>query len=281
VPEASVTCANCGAQLPERGRFCPECGVRVATGPDETTVEALPPHETGPVPVAHATATPRFFGVTPPYAVLALAAASLAAGIALLATGHLIVGGVLLGVAVVLGLFFVSLARRLPDSAVTRVSTAAARSVRAQAGYAVESVAAHSSARIELFRLRREHAALLAQRAQFARILGEAVYAGDEDGTESARARMAELDGLASAKEVEMEQIAARALERVQRAGRQVQPTEIEPPTPAPVPEPAPEPTPPPQPVPVPEPTPEPSEPPGPTPVPEPGPVPSPPPQGE
>ena len=74
-----------------------------------------------------------------------------------------------------------------------------------------------------------------------------------------------------------MERTAADAMERIQRAQLQVQPTQIEPPTP--VPEPFPEPSPPPQPVPVPEPTPEPSEPPGPAHVPEPTPAPSPPPQ--
>ncbi len=276
---ASTSCANCGARLPKRSRFCPECGMRVGAGPDETTVEQLPQHETGPVPVEVSTATPRFFGVTPPSAVLALAAATLAAGIALMATGHLIVGGPLLGVAVLLAIFFVSLVRRLPDEPVSRLSNQALRSIRGRAEFAVESLAAHSSARVELFRLRRELAELLARRAEYARILGEAVYAGDEEGTESARAQMAELDGQVSAKEDEMEQTAASALERIQRAQLQVGPTQVEPP--APPPEPYPEPTPPPQPVPVPEPTPEPSEPPGPTHVPEPGPVPSPPPQDE
>jgi hypothetical protein len=277
VPPAE--CANCGAQLPDRGRFCPECGLRVGAGPDETTVEAVPREETGPVPVQHATATPRFFGVTPPSAVLALAAATLAAGIALLATGHVIVGGVLLGVALALGLFFVSLVRRLPDEPVSRLSNQAYRSVRGRAGYAVESLAAHSSARVELFRLRRELGDLLAKRAENARILGEAVYAGDLEATESARAQMAGVDRQVSAKEEEMEQTAASAMERLQRAQLQARPTQVEPP--APPPEPYPEPSPPPQPVPVPEPTPEPSEPPGPAHVPEPGPVPSPPPQDE
>jgi hypothetical protein len=239
----------------------------------------VPPDEIGPVPVEISTATPRFFGVTPPSAVLALAAACLAGGIAMLATGHAIVGGALLGVAVALGVFFVSLARRLPDTAVSRFSSDALHILRERTGLAVESLAVHSSARVELFRLRRELAALLAQRAESARALGEAVYAGDEEGTESARAQLAELDGQVSAKEDEMEQTAAGAMERIQRAQLQVRPTLIEPPVP--VPEPYPEPTPPPQPVPVPEPTPEPSEPPGPAHVPEPGPIPSPPPQGE
>jgi hypothetical protein len=276
---SAASCANCGTPLPERARFCPECGLRVDAGPDETTVEALPQAETGPVPVEHAVATPRFFGVTPPSAVLALAAASLAAGIVLLATRHWIVGGVLVGAAILLGIFFVSLERKLPDSAVTRVSNSAARSLRAHAGYAKESVAAHSAARMELFRLRRELADLVARRAEGARVLGEAVYADDQEGTESARAQLAELDGLVRAKEDEMQQTAEKAMERINRAQLQVQPTQVE--TPEPPPEPYPEPSPPPQPVPVPEPTPEPSEPPGPAHVPEPSPIPSPPQQDE
>jgi hypothetical protein len=151
--------------------------------------------------------------------------------------------------------------------------------VRDTTGYAWESVTVHTSARKELYRLQRELTALKAEKSESARILGEAVYAGDDEGTESARARVAELDELVRAKEDEMEQTATAAMERLQRAQLQVQPTQVE--TPAPPPEPYPEPSPPPQPVPVPEPVPEPSEPPGPTHVPEPAPEPSPPPKTE
>jgi chorismate mutase len=275
VPAAS--CANCGSRLPKRSRFCPECGTRVGAS-GETAVEELPTEETGQVPITVATATPHFFGVTPPAAVLALAAASLALAILLLATGHPIVGGILLGVAILLGLFFAGLVRRLPDTAVARVSSGAVGAVRARAGLAMEAVAVHSTARVELFRLRRELAHLSAERAECASALGEAVYAHDATTSESARERMAELDGLISAKEGEMEQTAAGAVERIQRARLQVQPTQIETPEPPPPPEPYPPPTEPPAPVPVPEPVPEPSPPPGPVPIPEPGPEPSPPP---
>jgi chorismate mutase len=276
----AASCANCGSRLPKRSRFCPECGTRVGAGPNETAVEELPTEESGPVPVARATSTRHLFGVTPPAAVLALAAASLALAILLLATGHAIVGGVLLGVAILLTLFFAGLVRRLPETAAARVSSGAMDAIRSRAGFAFEAVAAHSSARVELFRLRRELAQLLAERTECARALGEAVYADDPSASESARARMAELDGLITAKEGEMEQTAAGAVERIQQAQLQVQPTLIETPEP-PAPEPYPTPTEPPAPVPVPEPTPEPSPPPGPPPpIPEPGPEPSPPPQG-
>jgi hypothetical protein len=277
VPAASRTCANCGSKLTKRARFCPECGVRAVEGSDETVAQEVPPEETGPVPVHVTAAEPRFFGVTPPAAVLALGAASLALGVVLLVTGHAVVGGVLLGVALVLAIMFASLVRRLPETGVARFSAGAASAIRARAGYALEAVSAHSTARVELFRLRREVMDLVVQRTECARTLGEAVYADDPQASESARARMAELDGLIAAKEAEMEQTAAGAKERIQRAQLQVQPTQIETPEPGPpTPEPYPSPTP--GPVPVPEPMPEPSEPPAPVRVPEPGPEPSPPP---
>jgi len=278
VPEARK-CPNCGSRLTKKARFCPECGVRVEEG--GTVIQELPQEETGPVPVEIATAAPRFFGVTPPAAVLALGAASLALGVVLLITGHTVVGGVLLAVAGIFFALFSSLARRLPDTTAARVSMGALGAVRSRAGFAVEALTVHSSARVELFKLRRELLELVAQRAECARVFGEAVYADDSEASETARERLAELDGLIAAKEEAMEQTASGAVERLQRAQLQVQPTQIETPEP-PSPEPYPEPTPPPAPVPMPEPTPEPSEPPGPVRIPEPGPEPSPPatPQG-
>ena len=278
MPEARK-CPNCGSRLTKKARFCPECGVRVEEG--GTVIQELPQEETGPVPVEITIAAPRFFGVTPPAAVLALGAASLALGIVLLVTGHTVVGGVLLAVAGIFFALFSSLARRLPDTTAARVSMGALGAVRSRAGFAVEALTVHSSARVELFKLRRELLELVAQRAECARVFGEAVYADDSEASETARERLAELDGLIAAKEEAMEQTASGAVERLQRAQLQVQPTQIETPEP-PSPEPYPEPTPPPAPVPMPEPTPEPSEPPGPVRIPEPGPEPSPPatPQG-
>jgi hypothetical protein len=274
----AAECANCGSRLTKNAKFCPECGARVGASSDETAIQELPPDETGQVPVAVTTAEPRFFGVTPPAAVIALAGASLALAIVLLLTDHFIVGGILLVVAGVLFMLFASFARRLPDTTVSRASAGAMSAVRARAGYAKETLAAHSSARVELFRLRRELAELLAQRAEFARALGEAVYADDPEATESARSRMAEVDDLISAKEEQMQQTAAGAMERIERAQLQVQPTMIETPEPpTPSPEPFPAPSEPPAPTPIPEPSPEPSEPGGPVVVPEPGPEPSPP----
>ena len=222
-----ASCANCGSELPEKARFCPECGTRVEAEPGETAVQEVPPDETGQVPVEYDTARPRFFGVFRP----------------------------------------------------ARALSPAWHAVRDTTGYAFESVSVHTTTRKRLFELRRELDALTAERSESARILGEAVYAGDDQGTATARARVAELDASVRAKEEEMEQTAAAAMERLERAHLQVQPTQVETPTPSP--EPLPEPSPPPQPVPVPEPVPEPSEPPGPAHVPEPTPTPSPPPTPE
>jgi hypothetical protein len=274
MPQAE--CANCGSRLTKRARFCPECGARVGASTQETAVQDLPPDETGPVPVEVATASPRFFGVTPPSAALALAAASLALSILLLATAHYVLGAILLAVALVLLVFFASLARRLPETPIARFSSSAVSTVRAHAGFAVETLAVHSSARVELFRLRRELTDLFGQRADCARALGEAVYADDPDATEAARARMAELAGSIAEKEEQMQQTAAGAQERIERAQLEVQPTMIEAPEP-PSPEPFPSPSEPPAPVPIPEPSPEPSPEPGPAYVPEPSPEPSPP----
>jgi Double zinc ribbon len=30
---AAASCANCGSRLPQRSRFCPECGARAGPGP--------------------------------------------------------------------------------------------------------------------------------------------------------------------------------------------------------------------------------------------------------
>jgi zinc-ribbon domain len=155
-----------------------------------------------------------------------------------------------------------------------RVSSGLFGAVRAQAGAAAEAVGAYSGAQLDLFRLRREVAALVAERAQAARALGEAVYGGDEESQESAANRMRQLDDAISAKEGEMNQVAEKARERIDRAHLQVQPTEVVEP---PAPEPSPVPSEPPGPIHVPEPAPVPSEPPAPQPVPEPRPEPSPP----
>jgi hypothetical protein len=247
----------------------------VAADDDVTAVEPFPLEETGRVPVNVTAVEPHYFGITPPLAVFGLAVASLALAIAVLVAGHLVVAILLFTAAAVFAVLFVAASRRRPQNAVARVSRRAYGSMRHQTGYAVEAVAAHSTARRELARLRRELSRLAVERAETARLLGEAVYGGREEDAANGRNRMRGLDEARAAKEGEMTRVAAEANERIRRAQLQVQPTDVvEPPR---VPEPAPVPSEPPQPITVPEPSPVPSEPPMPTPSPDPTPEPSPP----
>jgi hypothetical protein len=242
---------------------------------DATAVEEIPPEETGRVPVHKVAATPRYFGIAPPLALFALAVASLAAAIVVFVAGKTIAGALLLAAAALFSALFVAASKRVPENAVARVGRRVVATVRDRTGFAVEAVSAHSTARVELFRLRRELSELAAERAEAARALGEAVYGGIEDEVEAGRNRMSELDQALADKEREMTTVTAVANERIQRAQLQIQPTEVvEPPQ---VPEPMPAPSEPPQPVIVPEPSPVPSEPPMPVPSPEPMPEPSPP----
>ena len=148
---------------------------------------------------------------------------------------------------------FSSQARRLPGetSELGRVSLSVLGSVRARAGAAVETVAAHSSARIELVALRREVGRLAAERGERLRELGEAVYEGNRSATKELKHAIKALDDVIKEKETQMANVTMEAQERIGRAQLQVQPTQVLPggeEVPSPVPEPAtvPEPFPPP-----------------------------------
>lgn len=270
----ATSCPNCGTRLEWPGRFCPDCGVRLA-GADDVTVEAVPPDETGAVPVHVTAAEPRYFGITPPMAVFALAIASVSLAVAAFATGRTVSGVLLLVAAAAFSALFVAASRRLPENPISRVSGRAIVGLRDRAGFAAGAVGAYSGAQLELFRLRRELTDLVARRGDAMRSFGEAVYGGADEAAANARNLLSELDAAIAAKEAEMTQVAMDATTRIQRARFEAQPTAVvEPPS---VPEPMPVPSEPPQPVTVPEPSPVPSEPPVPTPSPEPLPEPSPP----
>jgi uncharacterized protein YdcH (DUF465 family) len=273
VPERAPECPNCGATPPRRARFCPECGTRLEAGdsPADTAVLEAPLTETGPVPVDVSAAEPRWFGVTPPMLVFALAVAALAVAALLLATGHLLPGLLSLAAALLLFVAFAEVVQRKPEGAAARISAGTIGAARARAGYAVDAIATRSRAAREIGRVRRELLGFGGTRERLLRELGESVYRDDRKGTKRLRAELAELDVQIESKEGEMATIAAEARERMQRARLQVQPTELvevpEPPRPSPDPSPIPAPDPgPPTPAPVPEPSP--------TPVPEPYPPP-------
>ena len=222
-----ASCASCGSKLPAGSRFCPECGARTEPGPTDTAVQELPSHESGPVPVEQHVAERHYFGVTPPTALFAIGVAALALSLLLFASGHWLWGIVLLIASVASLAAFFTQARRMPPSGVAGASLAAVGVVRSRAEAAVETVAAHGSARIELARLRREAGALAESREQRLRELGEAVYEGDEQATSERRKAIEELDEQLVAKETEMADVAREAKERIERAQLEVQPTQI------------------------------------------------------
>ena len=78
------SCPTCGEAVAEGARFCAQCGARLALGDGATAVIPAPPAETGRVPVHVVTATPRYFGVTPPIALLVIAVATIVAAVLLL-----------------------------------------------------------------------------------------------------------------------------------------------------------------------------------------------------
>jgi hypothetical protein len=260
-----ASCRACGAKLPAKSKFCPECGTAVASG--DTVVQEVPPAEESPTPVESHVSERRYFGVPPAALLLVLAVAGMIGAIALFATGQWPWGLIVLGLSLFLVTGFFSAQRPSPgdDGPASR----AFASVRSRAEVAKETVAAHGGARIELARLRHDASGLAKQRSVRARELGEAVYAKNTTATKELKERMKEIDDELAAKEAQMAKVTIDAQERIGKAKLQVQPTQVvagetpaEAPEPATVPEsfPPPDEGQPPQRAPVPEPYPPPDE---------------------
>jgi hypothetical protein len=276
VSARATECRRCGAALPEDARFCPECGLPLAEDP--TAIEQIPPHETTQAPPTFDVAMPRYFGVTPPMLLFALATATLAIAIALAILTHWIAAIVLAVVSLALLALFIGVARRKPDTSFARGSARAVDRMRERTGWMLESVAIRSETGRRVGRLRQELLADESRRESLLRELGLAVYSGDGQASERIKGELDELAAASQAKEDEMQTILDTAQERMTRGRSRVQPTVIEPPQPAPTPEPAPPPDEgtPPTPPEIPEPSPPPDEwtIPTPDPVPEPSPEP-------
>ena len=272
----ATECRRCGVALPEDAKFCPSCGLPIAEDP--TAVERVPPHETTEAPATFDVAVPRYFGVTPPMLLFALAAATLAIAIALAILAHWVGAIVLALVSLALLALFIGVARRKPDTGFARTSARTVERVRERTGWMLESVAIRSETGRRVARLRQELLAAEERREALLRELGLAVYGKDAEASEKIEGELAELAAAAEAKEEEMKAILDTAQERIARGRSRVQPTVIEPPQPAPTPEPAPPPDEgtPPTPPEIPEPSPPPDEwtIPTPDPVPEPSPEP-------
>jgi zinc ribbon protein len=220
-----ASCANCGVELPQTSRYCPQCGHPAAVG--ETKVMELPPDETGRVPVQYAEVEPRYYGITPTTLVLVLAGVAVTVAVVLFALGHWPFGLIAFGVSVLLLLVFLEAARRKPDGAVARSTADALEGFRARAGVAADSLATRGRAARRLLALRRELQRMGVLRARLLFELGEAVYRGDDRGTETARGQLRELDELAAVREAEMGAVMAQTKERLERRRLEVQPTEM------------------------------------------------------
>ena len=218
-----ANCANCSAPLPRGARFCASCGTPVQSG--DTVRAEVPPSETGPVPVTVGHASPRWFGLTPPTLLFALAVVLLVVAVMLLATGSWVLGLVLLGLALLFTAGFLEAGRRKPDAPIVTASVGAVDSARARAGYAAQAFLTRSSARREIARRRNEAVRLGEERSRLVAQLGAATYAGEDGKAE--REAVAALDERVARLEQEAAEIAASAQERVQAARRQVQPTEV------------------------------------------------------
>lgn len=216
-----------------------------------------------PVSIAHAQA--RWFGVPPPVVLLALAAISFVAAVALFASGGWPYGLILLGLAALLVTACLEVARRRPYSALTRASADAAVGTRERARATLEVLKARSSAVAEQQRVRSARAVIEAERRATMLRLGEAVHREDEETARTARERLAELDRAEEELGKRLEVRLAETDERLRRARLPVQQTmivrpegEAMPPQPARIPEayPPPDEGTPPTPAPVPEPSP-------------------------
>ena len=222
----SAICPSCGASIPDDAGACAACGTP-APARGDTVIEQLPPSETGPVPVSFGVAQPRWFGVAPAEALLLLAAAAVIAAIAAFATGRWPLGLVLLGLALLLLAGFAEAAKRKAQSRLATAPLQVFRSARERAGVAVESAAARSRAGRELARVRHELFELQQQRRTKIAALGEAAYAADAAAAAGLKDEIGELDRLAVGKEAEMQAIAERARQGIQRARLTVQKTEM------------------------------------------------------
>jgi len=219
-----ASCENCGATVPESSRYCTVCGHPVSA--DDTGAMEVPPEETGHVPVHYGRVEPHYYGIAPTTLVFVLAAAVLTVAIVLFVSGHWPFGLIILGLSVLLMIMFFEAARRRPD-VVVRSTTEALDTFRSRAGVAADTLATRRRASRQVLALRHELDRMAALHRQLLFELGEAVYRGDEQATESARGQLEELAALSARRESEMQAVVAAAQEQIRKRKLEVQPTEM------------------------------------------------------
>jgi hypothetical protein len=175
---------------------------------DETRRVELP-DETGPVPVSHVRAEPRWFGVPPPVALVLVTGLAFILAIALFAAGSWPFGLIFLGLTAFLGAALLELARRRPwEPAVT---------ARAWLGPRFELLWARSRAIAEAERVRAGRAVVESERRAVRLRLAEAERSGDEEAAAAAKARLEELARAEAALDGRLEERRALSDERIRR----------------------------------------------------------------
>jgi hypothetical protein len=156
---------------------------------DEFEVPPLPP-----TPPVYERVEPRYFGVTPHVLCGALGGVALLVGVALLASGNLAIGLLLLVAGLFLAALFAEQARRRRASSLDRAAAGAVDRSLALAGFTRATVGAWTSAGRRVAQLRLEARKLARERSHVQYELGGAVHAGDQPRADALRARMSELD---------------------------------------------------------------------------------------
>lgn len=265
---ADASCIACGVPLPRSAAYCPGCGRPLDDEIADSTVRAeIPPTETGPLPVSISRAEPRWFGVPSSTALLVLSIVVFAFAVLAFVSGRWPVGLILAGIGLLLCSAFLELARRKPDSELSRRSLERVDDARARAGSVVEALLIRGRAGRDATMLRLELRRLYQRRRDLLTAFGDAVYRGaDADGL---RSELEALDERARDLDDEVHQLAVGARERIEETRLAVQETQMvtvpepypppdegTPPTPPLLPEPSP----PPDEITPPEPDPEPDE---------------------
>lgn len=238
--------------------------------PKNAPPDELPPLEEVPGPVAHQRVERRLFGLPARFALLCLGFAALGAAVGLFATGSWAWGVV----ALLLAAGFLSAlgeAVRQGRALWPEQSARLAADGRAQAATVAEIWRTRLETSLTRWRTRSELDQLELERATALRLLGEAVWRGDEPAERKARERIERIEEQRQRLERELGQRVAGAEERIRRARLPVQETVMVTPNVPASPYPPPDEGDPPQPATVPEPYPPPDEGTPPVPAPDPG----------
>ena len=125
------------------------------------------------------------------------------------------------------GAFFVSLARRMPESRFARATVGAANTVRGWAWYAWVSLSSWSSAGRKAVRLRAEQRRLRHEQERMHSRLPEAVYGADEARAEELKTEAQALGKRIDKSERELQLALEAARSRIGRRRSAIRPTQV------------------------------------------------------